>query len=111
MYHILLLIIKYIIKDSLDSTRQKNLDSKYNLIRGSFSRPFRARIFRFALSSLSPFSPSVGRFRSFRQKVAFLLGRAILIAVLRLKKILPRFCDNIAYSSYFVDFARVSLNC
>lgn len=113
MYHILLLIIKYIIKDSLDSTKEykRISDSKYNLIRGSFSRPFRARIFRFALSSPSPFSPSVGRFRSFRQKVAFLLGRAILIAVLRLKKILSRFCDNIAYSSYFVDFARVSLNC
>lgn len=81
--------------------------TKYNLIRGSFSRPFRARIFRFALSFSPPFLPSVGGgFRSFRQKVAFLLGRAILIAVLRLKKILPRFCDNIAYSSYFVDFAR-----
>lgn len=63
-----------------------------------FSRPYRAPVFRFA-----PFLPpwaSADGFRSFRPKVAFLPGRAILIAVLRLQKI-TAICDNIASCSLF----------
>ena len=89
--------------------KYERIPTGHNFISDPFSRPFRARVFRFASLLLPPPPPraSADGFRSFRQKVAFLPGRAILIAVLRLKKI-TAICDNIASSSLFVAFTRAS---